>query len=264
MSESTYPANELATLRAECEQIVARYPQSRSAIGPMLHLIQSVDGYVSPRGIALCAEVLGLTRAEVSAVATFYSQYRRSKNGTYNVGVCTNPLCAVMGGDIIWETLTERLGIHDTETTEDGQITLERLECNAACDYAPVIMVNWEFFDNQTPESALKIVDDIEAGRDLVPTRGPNKVGTFTEVSRVLAGFEDGHADEGVGAGEASLLGLRIAREKNWTAPRENPDHTVSKADGTEGIDPVGDAGSSADSQPAQHKGTKSVEGGAK
>ncbi|MGO1458814.1 MAG: NADH-quinone oxidoreductase subunit NuoE [Flaviflexus sp.] len=207
-------------LRNDMAEIIARYPDDRSALLPMLHLIQSVDGYVSPRGIALCADVLSLTRAEVSAVATFYSQYRRRPNGEYNVGVCTNALCAVMGGDIIWDKLSEHLGIGHDQTTADGKITLEQLECNAACDFAPVIMVNWEFFDNQTPSSAVELVDKITAGEEIKPTRGPNKVHTFKEVSRTLAGFEDGLVDEGPGAGPESLVGLRYAREKGWTAPQ--------------------------------------------
>ena len=209
-----------ARLRADAAEVVSRYPQPRSAIMPLLHLIQSEDGFCSPRGITLVADILGLSRAQVSAVATFYSQYRRHPNGEYNVGVCTNALCAVMGGDEIWDQLTEYVGVGHDETTQDGKITLEQLECNAGCDYAPVIMVNWEFFDNQTPASAKQIVDDIRAGRDIHPTRGPEKVHTFKEISRVLAGFEDGHVDEGPAAGEASLRGLKIAREHGWTAPK--------------------------------------------
>ena len=210
-----------ARLRADAAEIIARYPDSRSAVLPILHLIQSEESFVSPRGIVLAADVLGLSRAEISAVATFYSQYRRHPNGEYNVGVCTNALCAVMGGDVIWETLTEHLGVGSDETTEDGKITLEALECNAGCDYAPVVMVNWEFFDNQTPTSAVQIVEDIREGKDIHPTRGANKVHTFKEIERVLAGFEDGHVDEGPSAGPASLVGLKIAREKNWTAPQK-------------------------------------------
>ncbi|MGV9184065.1 NADH-quinone oxidoreductase subunit NuoE [Arcanobacterium canis] len=207
-------------LRREGAEVIARYPQSRSAIMPLLHLVQSEDGFCSPRGIAFVAELLGLTKAEVSAVATFYSQYRRHPNGEYNVGVCTNALCAVMGGDAIWEELTNYVGVGHDETTADGKITLEQLECNAGCDYAPVIMVNWEFFDNQTPTSAKEIVDDIRAGRDIHPTRGPEKVHTFKEIEHVLAGFEDGHVDEGPSAGAASLAGLEIARERGWSAPQ--------------------------------------------
>ena len=82
-------------------------------------------------------------------------------------------------------------------------------------------MVNWEFFDNQTPTSATQIVEDIREGKDIHPTRGANKVHTFKEIERVLAGFEDGHVDEGPSAGPASLVGLKIAREKKWTAPQK-------------------------------------------
>lgn len=206
-------------LLADAQQIIGRYPQARSALLPMLHLVQSEDGYVSPAGIEFCAEMLGLTDAEVSAVSTFYTQYKKHPNGEYTVGVCTNTLCAVMGGDEIFSALSDHLGVGHDETTPDGRITLERVECNAACDFAPVVMVNWEFFDNQTPSSAKDVVDSLQAGQDVVPTRGAAKVCTFKQVSRVLAGFPDGRADEGLGAGEPSLVGLRLARENNWTAP---------------------------------------------
>jgi NADH-quinone oxidoreductase subunit E len=218
-SKAPYAADVLARLREDAAVVVARYPQARSALLPLLHLVQSVDGYVTGRGIDLCAEVLGLSTAEVSGVATFYSQYKRHPNGEYTVGVCTNTLCAIMGGDTIFDTLSEHLGCGHDETTGDGKVTLERVECNAACDYAPVVMANWEFFDNQTPESAVRLVDDLREGKDVRPSRGPDKVHTFKEVSRTLAGFTDGLADEGVGAGPASLEGLRLSRERGWVAP---------------------------------------------
>ncbi|WP_315097780.1 NADH-quinone oxidoreductase subunit NuoE [uncultured Cellulomonas sp.] len=225
--DTSYDAQTHARLTADSDAIVARYPQARSALLPMLHLVQSEDGYVSPRGIAFCAAHLGLTTAEVSAVATFYTQYKRHPNGTYTVGVCTNTLCAIMGGDAIWEDLSDHLGVGHDETTDDGVITLERVECNAACDYAPVVMVNWEFFDNQTPDTARTLVDDLAAGKAVVPTRGASSVCSFKEMSRVLAGFGDGRADEGVGAGEPTLRGVALAREQGWTAP-EYPDATSS------------------------------------
>src|SRR5829696_4191887 len=106
--------------RLEAREIIARYPKKRSALLPMLHLVQSEEGYVSPEGIALCAEELGLTKAEVGAVATFYTMYRRKPAGTYHVGVCTNTLCAVLGGDVIFDSLKEHLGIGNNETTADG------------------------------------------------------------------------------------------------------------------------------------------------
>ncbi|MFP5359340.1 MAG: NADH-quinone oxidoreductase subunit NuoE [Actinomycetes bacterium] len=213
----TYDESTLAGLTADAAQIMGRYPVKRSALLPMLHLVQSVDGYVSPDGIQFCADQLELTAAEVSAVATFYTQYKRRPNGEYQVGVCTNTLCAVMGGDRIWDELSEHVGVGHDETTEDGTITLERLECNAACDYAPVMMVNWEFFDNQTPESAKQVVDDLRAGKDVAPTRGPAKVCSFKQVSRVLAGCEDGRAAEDLGVGAPPLAGLEAAKAQGWT-----------------------------------------------
>ncbi len=206
-----------ATL-AELRETTRRYPQARSALLPMLHLVQSVEGRVTARGIEACADILGISAAEVSGVATFYTMYKRRPVGDYHVGVCTNTLCAVMGGDAIFERLKEHLDVGNDETTADGTITLEHVECNAACDYAPVMMVNWEFFDNQTPESAVSVVDDLREGREVRSTRGP-LVCSWREAERVLAGFPDDRADEGPAAGEPSLLGLRIARENGWTAP---------------------------------------------
>ncbi len=216
----TYADDLQKRLAKDAAAIIARYPEKRSALLPLLHLVQSEEGFVSPDGIAFCADQLDLTQAEVSAVATFYTQYKRRPNGEYQVGVCINTLCAVMGGDRIWDDVSEHLGIGSDETTEDGKVTLERIECNAACDYAPVMMVNWEFFDNMTPEKAKQLVDDIRAGKDVHPTRGANKVEPFTKISRVLAGFEDGHADEGPGAGEPTLAGAKVAKAKGWTAPK--------------------------------------------
>ena len=102
----------------------------------MLHLVQSEEGYVSPDGIALCADVLGMSQPQISAVATFYTQYKRHPNGEYNVGVCTNALCGVLGGEQIFDELSKTLDVGHDETTADGKITLERIECNAACDFA--------------------------------------------------------------------------------------------------------------------------------
>jgi NADH-quinone oxidoreductase subunit E len=202
----------------ELREIAARYPEARSGLLPMLHLVQSVQGRITPEGIEACAEILGISAADVNGVATFYTMYKRKPVGDYHVGVCTNTLCAVMGGDLIFERLKDHLDVGNDETTADGKITLEHIECNAACDYAPVMMVNWEFMDNQTPESAVQAVDDLRAGKEVHSTRGP-RLCTWREAERVLAGFPDDRADEGPAAGHASLAGLKIAREKGWTAP---------------------------------------------
>lgn len=206
-------------LTADAEQIIARYPSPRSALLPLLHLVQSQDGYLTPAGVGFCAAQLGLTPAEVTAVATFYSMYRRTPTGDYLVGVCTNTLCAIMGGDAILEVLEDHLGIHAGQSTADGSITLEHIECNAACDFAPVVMVNWEFFDNQTPSSARDLVDDLRAGTGARPTRGASLC-TFKETARTLAGFPDQRPGANDGApGDATLAGLRLARERGMAAP---------------------------------------------
>jgi NADH-quinone oxidoreductase subunit E len=194
------------------DSIIARYPRSRSAVMPLLHYVQALDGYVTPRGIEKIAELLDISTAEVTAVSSFYTQYRTEPAGEYHVGVCINTLCAVMGGDEIYESLENHLGIKNHETTADGKVSIERIECNAACDYAPVVMVNWEFYDNQTPQSVKDLVDSARVGNPTAPTRGPKTLRTWKQNSEVLAGLNDGLANEGVAAGEATLLGLRIAK----------------------------------------------------
>lgn len=193
--------------------IVARYPRKRSAIMPLLHYVQSVSGYVTNEGIEKISSVLEIETAEVSAVATFYTQYKRKSTGEYHIGVCTNTLCAIMGGDEILESLKEHLGLENDGVTADGKVSIEHIECNAACDYAPVVMANWEFYDNQTVESAKALVDGARAGNPPAPTRGPSRLVTFKEASAVLAGLDDGLAEEGVQAGAPSLLGLKLAKE---------------------------------------------------
>jgi NADH-quinone oxidoreductase subunit E len=216
--------------RDEARQIIARYPKARSALLPMLHLVQSEEGYVTADGIALCAEELGLTKAEVGAVATFYTMYRRKPAGTYHVGVCTNTLCAVLGGDAILESLKDHLGIGHNETTADGTVSLEHVECNAACDFAPVVMVNWEFYDNQTPASARELVDGCRAGSPPAPTRGASSLCTFKQMERVLAGFPDGRANEGAQAGPPTLVGLQLAQQRGDAAPAY-PDGSIPGAE---------------------------------
>eukprot|EP01133_Synstelium_polycarpum_P024732 gene24732-29666_t len=194
----------------------------------------SEDGYITPAGIDFCSAKLGLTGAEVAAVSTFYSMYRRGPTGEYLVGVCTNTLCAIMGGDDILAALEEHLGSAGSRdegghsiSTSDGKITLEHIECNAACDYAPVMMINWEFFDNQTPESARSLVDALRAGERVTPSRGATLC-SFRQTARTLAGFPDTRieAAEAQTIGGATLAGLRISRSHD-----DNPPGSASAAD---------------------------------
>ena len=216
---TSYPPEVQTRLEADAREIVGRYPDKRSALLSLLHLVQAQDSYLTPAGLEFCGEQLGLTGAEVSAVASFYTMYRRGPTGDYLVGVCTNTLCAVMGGDAIFDALQEHLDIGNDETTADGSVTLQHIECNAACDYAPVVMVNWEFFDNQTPDSARELVDSLRSGEPRPPTRGA-PLCAFRETSRILAGMPDERPDQGQGgAGAATLAGLKVAKENGMEAP---------------------------------------------
>jgi NADH-quinone oxidoreductase subunit E len=179
--------------RLEAREIIARYPVPRSALLPMLHLVQSVQGYVSPEGVAFCAEELGLTKAEVGAVATFYTMYKRRP--------------------------------HHDETAADGSITLEHAECLAACDYAPVVTVDYEFYDQQDVESARELVAALRRGEKPMPTRGA-PLTDFRGISRQLAGFSQ-HPDaaaaraavDNPGEYGPTLIGLRLAEQRGETAP---------------------------------------------
>jgi NADH-quinone oxidoreductase subunit E len=204
-----YSSDQIAVMNS----IIKRYPRSRSAIMPLLHYVQSLAGYVTNEGIEEIAKLLQLETAEVTAVATFYTQYKRRPVGEYHVGVCTNTLCAVMGGDAIFAALKDHLGVENDGVTADGKVSLEHIECNAACDYAPVVMANWEFYDNQNVESAKDLVDSMRKGTPKPPTRGPNSLVTWKEASAVLAGLNDGKANEGLQAGEPTLLGLKLSKE---------------------------------------------------
>ncbi|MES9539130.1 NADH-quinone oxidoreductase subunit NuoE [Spirillospora sp. NPDC049024] len=232
----TYGPEVRERLERDAKEIIGRYPRPRSALLPLLHLVQSEEGHITEAGIEFCAEQLGITPAQVTGVATFYTQYKHAPVGDYHVGVCINTLCAVMGGDQIWDELSEHTGVGHDEATPDGKVSLERIECNAACDFAPVMMVNWEFFDNMTPEKAKRLVDDLRSGKQVLPSRGPKSLATWKEASRVLAGFPDGRAGEGVQAGPESLVGLEIAKQRGWEAPRadverERPEEPVKPED---------------------------------
>lgn len=220
--------------RQRALEIIARYPadRSRSALLPMLHLVQSEEGYVSPAGVEFCAELLGLNKAQVGAVATFYTMYKRRPTGDWLVSVCTNTMCNVQGGQQVYDTLSEHLGVGHDETTTDGTITLEHAECLAACDYGPVMTVNYDFFDKVDPETAVGVVDELRAGGRPMPTRGA-RLCTLKEMSLQLAGFADtreGAVADGP-AGEPTLRGLRLAEQHGIAVAGFDPTTPIASKD---------------------------------
>ena len=199
-------------IMAESRELAGRYPQARSALVPMLHLMQSETGMVNSEVIEACAEILELSTAEVTAVASFYTMYRlRSPGGEHHIGVCVNTACGLLGGDAIYDALSEKLGVRHNETTEDGKFTLERIECQAACTHSPVMTVDWEFFDRTTIAEAIDVIDRLTAGEEVLPSRGPAVRG-WRAAERTVSGIEDGLADEGGGVDELMLAGLKAAR----------------------------------------------------
>jgi NADH-quinone oxidoreductase subunit E len=220
--------------RERAREIIARYPagRERSALLPLLHLVQTEQGYVSREGIEFCADQLGLTKAQVAAVATFYTMYKRKPTGDWLVSVCTNTMCGVLGGDRAYEALSEHLGVGHNETTPDGAITLEHTECLAACDYAPVMTVNYEFFDKVQAEDALTLVKRLQAGERPQPTRGA-RLCTLKEISLQLAGFAD-ERDEALGggnAGEPTLAGNRLAERYGVSVAGFDPATPIARKD---------------------------------
>src|SRR4051794_24931140 len=219
--------------RTRAAEIMGRYPagRERSALLPMLHLVQSEQGYVSSDGMAFCAEMLGITKAQVAAVATFYTMYKRRPAGDWLVSVCTNTMCGVLGGDKAFQALSEYLGVGHDETTPDGTITLEHAECLAACDYAPVMTVNYEFFDQVNDDTALKLVKQLQNGERPQPSRG-TRLCTLKEMAVQLAGFADDRGDEVIAdgpAGEPTLAGNRLAERFGIAVPGFDPDTPIVK-----------------------------------
>ncbi|CAM3189496.1 NADH-quinone oxidoreductase subunit NuoE [Stackebrandtia soli] len=219
-------------LREKAREIMDRYPEGkqRSGLLPMLHLVQSEDGYVTPEGIAFCSEMIGITKAQVAAVSTFYTMYKREPTGDFLVSVCTNTLCDVMGGQKVYDELSEYLGVGHDETTADGKITLEHAECLAACDYAPVMTVNYEFYDRVDGDQAVGVAKALQNGERPAPSRGA-RLCTLKEMSRQLAGWGEDRiealADTGIGT--ATLAGARLAADNGVTAPVIDPDTPLVK-----------------------------------
>jgi len=256
---------------AEARAVMARYPQPRSGLLPMLHLVQSVQGYVSPEGVGFCARLLGLTKAEVGAVATFYTMYKRHPAGRHLVSVCTNTLCGVLGGQRIYDAVSADLGVGHDQTAPDGSVTLEHAECLAACDYAPVVTVDYEFYDQQDVGSARELVAALRRGEKPRPTRGA-PLTDFRGISRQLAGLsqftdpgDERIAVDGPSAGEPTVIGVRLAAERGEAAPamQQPPEPTpeptdpVATSSGGTPAEQAGDATVAAADNPAERSGAE-------
>jgi NADH-quinone oxidoreductase subunit E len=152
-------------LRQRAEEVVALYPKRRSAMLPLLHLVQEQDGFVSDDGVAEVADLTGCTPAEVRGTASFYDMFHLEPVGRYVVGVCTNIACLLAGGEELLAHASERLGCAVGSTSADGLFTLEETECLADCDVAPCVQVNHRYVRTTTPGAFDALVEDLRAGR---------------------------------------------------------------------------------------------------
>jgi NADH-quinone oxidoreductase subunit E len=214
------PLSDQTLTRAE--ELIARYPQRRSALLPILFLLQAEDGYVSPAGVAQAAQLLGLTKAEVGAVATFYTMFRRRPVGKYLVSVCKTLPCQLRGSREISAAMAERLEVPLGGTDESGMVTVEEVECLAACDGAPVVQVNTENYERLSTEQAMELLESLL--RDQVPPPTFAEDGSVTEPSTAalhwrLAGLGDPPATLEPGVAEPTER--RVGREPSPPEPTE-------------------------------------------
>src|SRR5262245_31905392 len=151
--------------RRRFDEIVTRYPpdRRRSAVLPALYLAQQQQGYVTANAIRHVAELLGITRADVEDVVSFYTMFYRRPVGRYVLQVCRTLSCALNGAGRVTEALVEKLGITPGQTDRDGTFRLVELECLGACDRAPVVMVNDAWHECLLPQDAAKLVDNLRA-----------------------------------------------------------------------------------------------------
>ena len=179
------------TTLAEARSIIARYPagRERSAVMPLLYLAQSIEGRVTRDGLREVAELLGLTTAEIEAVASFYTMLRLRPTGRHVVSVCTNLSCALRGANEVFATAREAAGIPQGEDLSvDELITLHEEECLGACEKAPVVSIDFVYHDDLTPERMGELIARLQAGEVPAPSRG-EPMQDFRAASRLLAGL---------------------------------------------------------------------------
>ncbi len=165
-------------------EILSRYPRSRSATIPLLHLAQEQDGYLTNDAIKHVAELVGATSAEVLGTATFYEMFKFEPVGKYLVNICGTMSCALMGAEELMHHAEQKLGVKVGGTTPDGLITLEHAECQAACTEAPCLQVNYRYRYKVRPEGFDQLVDDLRSGR--IPEEEIPPHGTLARVRQQI------------------------------------------------------------------------------
>ena len=204
--------------RLEAEAIVAKYPNPRSALLPLLFLVQSVEGHVTDEGMREMAEILNLTPAQVLASGSFYTMLKKRPQGDYLISVCRNIACTHRGGRKLVTALEEKLGIEAGGTTPEGRFSLESAECLAICDGAPALQVNYEDFYDVSHDDAIELVDKLARGDEVHSSRGQLvKDSRLISHETATAGLRWAEA----GVEEARTIGGEVPRPD--TAPGTRP-----------------------------------------
>lgn len=145
------------------EDVLTRYPTKRAAILPTLWLAQGEFGYLSSEAVEYVAGLLDLSPATVQGVVTFYTMFATKPMGRFHVQVCTNLSCTLVGARTLVDCLEDRLGVPVGQTTEDGAFSLSEVECLGSCGTAPVVQVNEEYHERQTPDGVVRLIDRLAA-----------------------------------------------------------------------------------------------------
>ncbi len=152
-------------------EILGKYPEKRSAVMPLLYVSMIENRYVTNEGMKVVSVLTGLTAAQVQAVASFYSMYKREELGDYLVSVCTSISCFLRGADDVLAAVEDESGVPDGETGGEGKFSVEHIECNGACGGAPVVLVNYEMIEGVTRDKARELVKWLrDGGPDVVNT----------------------------------------------------------------------------------------------
>jgi NADH-quinone oxidoreductase subunit E len=174
-------------------EIMSRYPRRKSALIPLLHLAQEVDGYVTNEAMEIIAELVECTPAEVIGTASFYEMFKFHPTGDYLINICTNISCLLLGGEELFEHAERTLDVRSGGTTSDGKFTLEDVECIAACTEAPCFQVNYRYVHRADAETLDEVVADLRAGKRpaaLVPD-GHDDIATHGTLARTRQHIDD-------------------------------------------------------------------------
>jgi NADH-quinone oxidoreductase subunit E len=214
-----------ADLMERARDLVALYPEPRSALIPLCHLAQEQDGWLRPEAMSEIADLVGVTPAEVRGTATFYDMLHTEPVGTYVVSVCTNIACLLGGAQELLEHAESSLGVRAGGTTPDGVFTLEESECLADCDRTPCVQVNHRYVGGQTAESFDQLLVDLRSGAlaDTVPPHG-----TLVRVRRTVGLKAD---KDTIVAERAAMADAQAKRAANAKAEADQADATKAKAE---------------------------------